>query len=139
MNNFGYLIMNVAKELRYQLNGALKKAGVTSAQWAVIVQMKLAKVPLTSAQIADLVGMDRATISGVVKRLEAKELVTIQTSAEDRRARTLTLTAKGQKMFDHCERIANVQMSEFAAPLEQEEQEALVRLLIKLEEGHHVG
>ncbi|WP_203651663.1 MarR family winged helix-turn-helix transcriptional regulator [Secundilactobacillus yichangensis] len=139
MNNFGYLIMNVAKELRYQLNGALKKAGVTSAQWAVIVQMKLAKVPLTSAQIADLVGMDRATISGVVKRLEAKELVTIQTSAEDRRARTLTLTAKGQKMFDHCERIANVQMSDFAAPLEQEEQEALVRLLIKLEEGHHVG
>lgn len=139
MNNFGYLIMDVAKELRYQLNGALKKAGITSAQWAVIVQLELAKVPLTSAQIADLVGMDRATISGVVKRLEAKELVTIQTSAEDRRARTLTLTAKGEKMFDHCERIANVQMSDFAAPLEQEEQETLVRLLIKLEEGHHVG
>ncbi|GAX03432.1 MarR family transcriptional regulator [Secundilactobacillus pentosiphilus] len=139
MNNLGYLIMDVAKELRYQLNDALKKAGITSAQWAVIAQLELAQVSMTSAQVADEVGMDRATISGVVKRLETKELVTIQTSAEDRRARTLALTASGEKVFEHCKRIANVQMSQFAAPLDQEEQETLVRLLIKLEEGHHVG
>lgn len=139
MDNFGYLIMDVAKELRYQLNDALKKAGITSAQWAVIAQLELAQVPMTSAQVADEVGMDRATISGVVKRLETKEFVAIQTSTEDRRARTLTLTASGERAFDHCKRIADVQMSQFAAPLDREEQETLVRLLIKLEEGHHVG
>ncbi len=59
MNNFGYLIMDVAKELRYQLNVALEKEGITSAQWAVIAQLELSKDPLTSAQVAGIVGMDR--------------------------------------------------------------------------------
>lgn len=139
MHNFGYLIMDVAKKLRHQLNMTLEKEGITSAQWAVLAQMRLTESPLTSAQVADMVGMDRATISGIVKRLEAKELVHIQTSSEDRRARTLTLTASGDQMFKHCQQIANAQMSEFAIPLEQQEQATLVSLLIKLEEGHHVG
>lgn len=139
MNNFGYLMMDVAKELRYQLNTALEKEGITSAQWAVIAQIKISKVPLTSAQIAAIVGMDRATISGVVKRLEAKKILAVQPSNTDRRARVLTLTADGEKAFKRCERIANVQMTEFAAPLAPKEQATLVSLLIKLEEGHHVG
>ncbi|GAX08097.1 MarR family transcriptional regulator [Secundilactobacillus silagincola] len=139
MNNFGYLIMDVAKELRYQLNVALEKEGITSAQWAVIAQLKLSKDPLTSAQVAGIVGMDRATVSGIVKRLAAKELVAVQASSQDRRARVLTLTAKGEETFKRCEQIANAQMSEFAIPLEQQEQATLVSLLIKLEEGHHVG
>lgn len=139
MHNFGYLIMDVAKKLRHQLNMTLEKGGITSAQWAVLAQMGLAESPLTSAQIADMVGMDRATISGVVKRLEAKELVHIQTSSEDRRARTLTLTDSGEQMFKHCQRIADLQISEFSTPLNAEEQEALVQLLMKLEEGHDIG
>ncbi|MCH5461775.1 MarR family transcriptional regulator [Lactobacillus sp. LC28-10] len=139
MNNFGYLIMDVAKELRYQMNTALEKEGITSAQWAVIAQIEISKVPLTAARIAAIVGMDRATISGIVKRLEAKEMITIQPSSEDRRARVLTLTADGEKAFKRCKRIANVQMSDFAAPLAPKEQATLVSLLVKLEEGHHVG
>lgn len=139
MHNFGYLIMDVAKKLRHQLNMTLEKEGITSAQWAVLAQMGLAESPLTSAQIADMVGMDRATISGVVKRLEAKELVHIQTSSEDRRARALTLTDSGEQMFKHCQRIADLQISEFSTPLNAEEQEALVQLLMKLEEGHDIG
>ncbi|GAW98302.1 MarR family winged helix-turn-helix transcriptional regulator [Secundilactobacillus mixtipabuli] len=139
MHNFGYLIMDVAKKLRHQLNMTLEKEGITSAQWAVLAQMGLVESLLTSAQVADMVGMDRATISGVVKRLEAKELVHIQTSSEDRRARTLTLTDSGEQMFKHCQRIADLQISEFATPLNAEEQEALVQLLMKLEEGHDVG
>lgn len=139
MNNFGYLIMDVAKELRYQLNVALEKEGITSAQWAVIAQLELSKDPLTSAQVAGIVGMDRATVSGIVKRLTAKELVAVHASSQDRRARVLTLTAKGEETFKRCEQIANTQMSEFAVPLDQQEQATLVNLLVKLEEGHHVG
>ncbi|MFC6255213.1 MarR family winged helix-turn-helix transcriptional regulator [Secundilactobacillus hailunensis] len=139
MNNFGYLMMDVAKKLRYQLNTALEKEGITSGQWAVLAQMGLAKAPLTATEIAEVVGMDRATISGVVKRLAGKQLVESQPSNKDHRAHVLNLTASGEKMFTQCERIADVQMSAFATPLEQDEQETLVHLLIKLEEGHHNG
>ena len=139
MNNFGYLIMIVGKKLRYQLNIALEKEGVTSSQWAVIAQINLSDKRLTASDIADIVGMDRATVSGIVKRLEAKQLIATQPSSEDRRARVLTLTTDGEKIFKHCERIANVQMSEFVGQLNPEEQETLFHLLLKLEEGHKVG
>lgn len=52
------------------------------------------------ARLAGMIAYDRATIGGVIDRLEAKRLVTRQVSARDRRAREVRLTDEGAALLD---------------------------------------
>ena len=51
------------------------------------------------ATVAELIAYDRATIGGVIERLEQKGWVDRVVSERDRRARELSLTAEGQRTF----------------------------------------
>lgn len=48
--------------------------------------------------VAELIGYDRATIGGVIERLEKKGWIRRVISERDRRARELSLTAKGDRV-----------------------------------------
>ena len=67
----------------------------TSVQFAALSTIS-ANPGLDQATLAGLIAYDRATMGGVVDRLEAKQLLTRQVSSTDRRARQLFLTEKGE-------------------------------------------
>ncbi|MFO7295321.1 MAG: helix-turn-helix domain-containing protein [Clostridia bacterium] len=48
-------------------------------------------------KICDVTGIDRSTTANVVRRLEAKGLVTVKASNHDRRANCVRLTKDGKK------------------------------------------
>ncbi len=50
------------------------------------------------ARIAELIAYDRATIGGVIERLEQKGWIRRVVSERDRRARELSLTAQGRRV-----------------------------------------
>ena len=50
------------------------------------------------ARVAELIAYDRATIGGVVDRLEQKGWIRRVVSERDRRSRELSLTAKGERV-----------------------------------------
>jgi DNA-binding MarR family transcriptional regulator len=51
------------------------------------------------ARVAELIAYDRATIGGVIDRLEQKGWIRRVVSERDRRARELSLTAEGRKIL----------------------------------------
>jgi DNA-binding MarR family transcriptional regulator len=51
------------------------------------------------ARVAEMIACDRATIGGVIERLEQKGWVRRVVSERDRRARELSLTPEGQRIF----------------------------------------
>ena len=51
------------------------------------------------ATVAELIAYDRATIGGVIERLEQKGWVDRVVSERDRRARELSLTREGERTF----------------------------------------
>ncbi|MEZ5729081.1 MAG: MarR family transcriptional regulator [Burkholderiaceae bacterium] len=51
------------------------------------------------ARVAEAIAYDRATIGGVIDRLERKGWVRRVVSERDRRARELSLTAEGERVF----------------------------------------
>lgn len=51
------------------------------------------------ATVAELIAYDRATIGGVIERLEQKGWVDRVVSERDRRARELSLTSEGRRIF----------------------------------------
>ncbi|MCW5658737.1 MAG: MarR family transcriptional regulator [Burkholderiaceae bacterium] len=50
------------------------------------------------ARVAEMIAYDRATIGGVIERLEQKGWIRRVVSERDRRARELSLTAKGERV-----------------------------------------
>lgn len=72
---------------------------LTSVQYAALIT--LAEHPGTDqAGLAAMIAYDRATIGGVVQRLEQKGLVERRIDDEDRRARKLQLTGAGIAAID---------------------------------------
>lgn len=50
-------------------------------------------------QVADLLAMDRTTLTAALKPLERRGLATVSIDEKDRRGRRLALTASGKKLL----------------------------------------
>ncbi len=70
---------------------------LTSVQFAALDAIQ-AHPASDQASIAELIAYDRATIGGVIDRLEQKGWVHRVVSAKDRRARELSLTEEGTRI-----------------------------------------
>lgn len=55
---------------------------------------------IEQAQIAALIAYDRATIGGVIDRLEKKGYISREVSKQDRRARECRLTSQGKRVIE---------------------------------------
>lgn len=87
---------------------------------------------LDATRLAEIICLDRATIGGVIERLERKGLIERRRHAQDQRIKVLATTPAGKAMitvcFGHVEEVQN----EFLRPLDQDEQAQFMRLLARL-------
>lgn len=92
---FGHVLMGVSRAWRSVLEARLAELGLTDATWVPLFHLHAAKAPLTLKQLAQRVGLDSSTLVRVVDLLEARGLLLRQTDAQDRRSKSLSLTADG--------------------------------------------
>lgn len=71
---------------------------VTSVQFAALDAIH-AHPATDQAHVAELIAYDRATIGGVIDRLEQKGWIRRVVSERDRRARELSLTPEGERIL----------------------------------------
>ncbi|MDB5532570.1 MAG: transcriptional regulator, MarR family [Hyphomicrobiales bacterium] len=90
------------------------------------------------AELAAQIGYDRATIGGVIDRLEAKGWVSRTASREDRRQNVLAITPAGEQAVAQALPAVEAVQDKFVAPLDAIERAAFERICRKLLE-HHVG
>ena len=86
---------------------------------------------LDQAGIAALIAYDKATIGGVIDRLEQKGLVTRSVSARDRRAREVRLTENGHRTYADVLPVVAALQDEILGGLTEDEQSDFLRLLGK--------
>jgi DNA-binding MarR family transcriptional regulator len=103
---------------------------LTPVQFAVLSEME-ARPGVDQATLAGAVAYDRATLGGVVDRLEAKGFVARKVSVADRRARALTLTANGAALLTRAQPIVRALQDDILAGLDDGERTALRALLQK--------
>ena len=82
--------------------------------------------------VAELIGYDRATIGGVIDRLEKKGWVRRVVSEQDRRARELSLTAKGNSIRVALQPIVQDLQKEILLPLGPADQALWIQLAQKV-------
>ncbi|MBM3608574.1 MAG: MarR family transcriptional regulator [Alphaproteobacteria bacterium] len=109
---------------------------LTPVQFAALAA--LAQQPgLGQAALAAMIGYDRATIGGVIDRLEARGLVKRSADPQDRRSNNVALTVAGHQVFENAlEQVEQVQ-AKLLKPLSAPEQLAFEQACLKILQHHH--
>lgn len=103
---------------------------LTPVQFSALTALA-ARPGMDQATLAGMIAYDRATLGGVVDRLEAKGALRREVSPHDRRARVLTLTEAGEALLVRARPLVDAAQTEMLAGLEPEERETMVALLQK--------
>ncbi len=125
----GHLIRRLHQQSTQVFQARMQAAGhdLTSVQFAALDA--IAQQPgIDQAGLAAAIGFDRATIGGVLERLEAKGLVGRTVSPLDRRARVLGLTAAGQRLLAQVRPVVESLQAEILAALGPAEQARFLAL-----------
>lgn len=87
---------------------------------------------IDQATLAGLIAHDRATMGGVIERLSTKGLVARRVSEQDRRAKLLSLTPKGQDLLAMLLPEVTQLQADILSGLDEAEQSEFLRLAKKL-------
>ena len=108
---------------------------ITPVQFAALCALRRTR-SLDQAALAALIGYDRATIGGVVDRLEAKRWVQREAGRTDRRTKLVSLTPAGAATLRRVMPDVEAVQSMLMAPLAAGERRAFERLCRKLLDAH---
>ena len=106
-------------------------AGLCLSDFAALEAL-LHKGPLTISQMQAKVLLASGSMTAAVDRLEKKGLIVRNTTAADRRARVLELTAKGRDLIEKVFAKHSADLDELMAVLDSDEREQIYGLLKKL-------
>lgn len=88
-----------ARRLARRFDLALKPTGLTNGQFSLLMSLNRPEPPPLTA-VADLLGMDRTTVTAALKPLQRRGLVEVRPDAVDRRSRRLALTEEGRRLLE---------------------------------------
>lgn len=128
----GHLIRRLHQQSTQVFQSHTQAAGfdLTSVQFAALDAIAL-QPGIDQASLAATISFDRATIGGVLDRLEAKGLVRRTVSPDDRRARVLHLTRDGHKQLAAVRPVVESLQEDILSSLTRAERKAFLALASK--------
>jgi DNA-binding MarR family transcriptional regulator len=91
-------VQRAARALARRFDDALRPLGLTNGQFSLIMSLNRPEPPGMAA-VASLLGMDRTTLTAVLKPLQRRGLVKVTADPADGRGRLMILTAKGRRLL----------------------------------------
>ena len=91
-------VQRAARTLARRFDEALRPLDLTNGQFSLLMSLNR-PTPPPMAPVADLLAMDRTTLTAALKPLERRGLVKVSPDPSDRRSRILQLTQKGRKLL----------------------------------------
>ena len=91
-------VQRAARALARRFDDALRPIGVTQGQFSLLVSLNRAEPPTIGA-VANLLALDRTTLTANLKPLERRGLVKVVVDADDKRSRRLVLTPLGRELL----------------------------------------
>ena len=104
------------------------KLGISAPQFGTLLLIE-ANSGVSQSAIAEALRFDRSTLVQIIDRLESRDLVVREVSAQDRRSHALRLTSEGAKLLAELKEIALQHEEDIAHRLSSDERAALMQLL----------
>lgn len=128
----GHMIRRLHQTSTQTFTNHMQKAGfdLTSVQFAAMDAIG-DNPGIDQAGIAELIAFDRATIGGVIDRLEKKGLIVRKISKLDRRAREIRLSKEGESLFKTLLPLVTELQTDILCGLDEAEKKEFLRLISK--------
>jgi DNA-binding MarR family transcriptional regulator len=91
-------VQRAARALARRFDDALRPVGLTQGQFSLLTALKRAEPPSIGA-VAELLALDRTTLTANLKPLARRGLVKVRVDRDDKRGRRLILTPAGQAVL----------------------------------------
>jgi DNA-binding MarR family transcriptional regulator len=91
-------VQRAARALARRFDDAFRRLRVTNGQFSLMMSLNRPKPPGMTA-VANLLAMDRTTLTAALKPLQRRGLVRVSTDPADRRGRLMKLTPKGRRLL----------------------------------------
>jgi DNA-binding MarR family transcriptional regulator len=91
-------VQRAARALARRFDDVLRPIGVTQGQFSLLISLNRAEPP-TMGAVANLLALDRTTLTANLKPLERRGLVKVVVDADDKRSRRLVLTPLGRELL----------------------------------------
>lgn len=141
----GILFMNLlrsADELFAIKSAFLNRHNISNGRFTVLLLLSAAgageNAPAPSrnpAELADMAGVTRATMTGLIDTLEKDGYVRREPDPHDRRSMLVQLTPKGDAFTEELMPVYFRRVATIMSPLQGRERDELLRLLLKVREG----
>ncbi|MGD0640509.1 MAG: MarR family transcriptional regulator [Roseiarcus sp.] len=129
-DSLGFQVNRLAGAMRTALEARLVEHGLTAPQWATLMRL-LERDGWPQKELGESQGMDKATVGGIVARLEAKGLIARRVDPDDGRVHRVSLTAHGRRSALALRPLAAEVNGRATAGLDPSEAAALRTLLIR--------
>lgn len=94
-----FALRKASRHLTALYDRQLSSVGIRATQFTILQKLK-SRTDLSIRTLADVMGMDRTTLSTNLKPLVRDQLVDVTESASDRRRKVVTITPAGDALFD---------------------------------------
>lgn len=131
--DLAFLLNQSAYAFGAQLGEALQGVGIDVREYCVL--LKAAEDERTQNVIAEMAMLDKSTMVTTLDRLEKAGLAERRVSATDRRARTVSVTAKGRKVLARATEVYDAVVEESLSALDPATRRVFVDALTVLTEG----
>ena len=91
-------LQRAARVVARKFDDVFRPLGITQGQFSLLMSLNRPEPPAMGS-VADLLAMDRTTLTANLKPLERRGLVRIKVDDADRRGRRLALTADGRALL----------------------------------------
>jgi MarR family transcriptional regulator for hemolysin len=134
IHELGLVLFGTARAWRTKLDQRLRPLGLSQGKWRTLIHLSQGGNKLTQKQIAELMGIEGATLAGLLDRLENDGWVERRDSAQDRRCKTVHLQRRSKSVLAKIFNAAHDLRSELIEHISQRDLQTCIRVLSKIRE-----
>ena len=128
----GLVLVETARAWRTKLDQRLRPLGLSQGKWTTLVHLAWGGDKLTQRELANRIGIEEATLAGLLDRLQTDGWIARKASAHDRRCKTVHLQPRSKKVLSQIFETAQALRQELIAEIPAADLETCMRVLARI-------
>ena len=134
INELGLVLFGTARAWRTRLDQRLRPLGLSQGKWRTLIHLSQGGNDLTQKEIAERMGIEGATLAGLLDRLQEDGWIERRSSAHDRRCKTVHLQRRSKSVLNKIFNTAHDLRAELIEDIPQRDLETCIRVLTRIRE-----
>ena len=132
INELGLLLFGTARAWRTKLDQRLRPLGLSQGKWRTLIHLSQGGNKLTQKEIAERMGIEGATLAGLLDRFQEDGWIERHGFADDRRCKIVHLQRRSKAVLDKIFNTAHGLRTELIEDVSARDLEACIRVLTQI-------